>query len=163
MSGYAGMKLMQEPVKALERENKELRRANEILKLASTFFCPSGAGSPIQVLRDFIDKHRDAHGVEPICGSTAPTRFTKQVDTSSASCPLSSRSFGPEIHSRNRNLCREPRVASGTRLERLKNGFKDNRFVAAILLVAAVTAGVAGVPDSLGKLDSFVRKVLGEG
>lgn len=55
------------------------------------------------------------------------------------------------------------RVASGTRPERLKNGFMDNRFVAAILLVAAVTAGVAGVPDSLGKLDSFVRKVLGEG
>lgn len=26
--------------KALERENKELRRANEILKLASVFFCP---------------------------------------------------------------------------------------------------------------------------
>jgi transposase len=28
----------QERVKALERENKELRRANEILKLASAFF-----------------------------------------------------------------------------------------------------------------------------
>ena len=27
-----------ERIKALERENKELRRANEILKLASTFF-----------------------------------------------------------------------------------------------------------------------------
>ena len=27
-----------ERVKALERENKELRRANEILKLASAFF-----------------------------------------------------------------------------------------------------------------------------
>ena len=27
-----------EPIKALERENKELRRANEILKLASAFF-----------------------------------------------------------------------------------------------------------------------------
>ena len=28
-------------VKELERENKELRRANEILKLASAFFAPA--------------------------------------------------------------------------------------------------------------------------
>jgi hypothetical protein len=30
--------------KHLEREVKELRRANEILKLASAFLCPTGAG-----------------------------------------------------------------------------------------------------------------------
>ena len=30
-----------ERIKALERENKELRRANEILKLASAFFAPA--------------------------------------------------------------------------------------------------------------------------
>ncbi|WP_338618288.1 IS3 family transposase [Pigmentiphaga sp. CHJ604] len=54
-------------IKALEREVKELRRANEILKLASAFFAPGGARPPTQVLRDFIDRHRDTHGVEPIC------------------------------------------------------------------------------------------------
>ncbi|MBK9327287.1 MAG: IS3 family transposase [Hydrogenophilales bacterium] len=54
-------------IKALEREVKELRRANEILKLASAFFCPGGARPPTQVLRAFIDQHRDAYGVEPIC------------------------------------------------------------------------------------------------
>jgi putative transposase len=54
-------------VKELERENKELRRANEILKLASAFFCPGGARPPTQVLKDFVDKHRHTHGVEPIC------------------------------------------------------------------------------------------------
>jgi transposase len=32
----------QDRLKALERENKELHRANEILKLASAFFCPGG-------------------------------------------------------------------------------------------------------------------------
>ncbi|MGB7989850.1 MAG: IS3 family transposase [Candidatus Methylophosphatis roskildensis] len=54
-------------VKDLEREVKELRRANEILKLASAFFGPGGARPPTQVLRDFIDGHRATHGVEPIC------------------------------------------------------------------------------------------------
>ena len=53
-------------IKALEREVKELRRANEILKLAS-FFCPGGAGPPAKVLKAFVDKHRNTHGVEPIC------------------------------------------------------------------------------------------------
>jgi transposase-like protein len=54
-------------VKELEREVKELRRANEILKVASAVFCPGGARPPIQVLRELIDEHRDPFGVEPIC------------------------------------------------------------------------------------------------
>ncbi|WP_088501463.1 IS3 family transposase [Burkholderia ubonensis] len=56
-----------ERLKALERENKELRRANEILKLASAFFGPGGARPPFEVLKAFIDLHRDTFGVEPIC------------------------------------------------------------------------------------------------
>ncbi|UIF88053.1 IS3 family transposase (plasmid) [Cupriavidus necator] len=56
-----------ERIKALEREVKELRRANEILKLASAFFGPGGARPPAQVLKAFVDEHRDAFGVEPIC------------------------------------------------------------------------------------------------
>ena len=55
----------QERVKALEREVKELRRPNEILKLA-VLFCPGGARPPTEVLRAFIDQHRHTHGVEPI-------------------------------------------------------------------------------------------------
>ncbi|MGU7776396.1 IS3 family transposase [Burkholderia sp. MR1-5-21] len=54
-------------LKTLEREVKELRRANEILKLASAFFGPGGARPPYQVLKAFIDQHRDTFGVEPIC------------------------------------------------------------------------------------------------
>ena len=30
-------------------------------------FSPGGAGSPTQVLKDFVDKHHHIHGVEPIC------------------------------------------------------------------------------------------------
>ncbi|HVY24346.1 MAG TPA: IS3 family transposase [Steroidobacteraceae bacterium] len=56
-----------ERVKALEREVKELRRANEILKLASAFFGPGGARPPFEVMQAFVDQHRDAFGVEPIC------------------------------------------------------------------------------------------------
>ncbi|HQT72244.1 MAG TPA: IS3 family transposase [Thiobacillus sp.] len=54
-------------VKELEREVKELRRANEILKLASAFFGPGGARPPTQIMRAFVDAHRTSFGVEPIC------------------------------------------------------------------------------------------------
>ncbi|WP_423373178.1 IS3 family transposase [Dyella nitratireducens] len=54
-------------VRELEREVKELRRANEILKLASAFFGPGGARPPTEVLRTFVDTHRNRFGVEPIC------------------------------------------------------------------------------------------------
>jgi putative transposase len=54
-------------IKALERENRELRRANEILRLASAFFCPGGARPQTQEIVSFIDDHRHDFGVEPIC------------------------------------------------------------------------------------------------
>nr|WP_173025509.1 IS3 family transposase [Acidovorax sp. SRB_14] len=68
-------------VKELEREVKELRRANEILKLASAFFGPGGARPPAQVLKDFIDKHRDTYGVEPVCKvlQVAPSAYRRHA------------------------------------------------------------------------------------
>ncbi|HJU50144.1 MAG TPA: IS3 family transposase [Pseudogulbenkiania sp.] len=57
----------QERVKALEREVKELRRANEILRLASAYFGPGGARPPIEIIKAFIDEHRETFGVEPLC------------------------------------------------------------------------------------------------
>ncbi|WP_159275352.1 IS3 family transposase [Variovorax boronicumulans] len=68
-------------MKELEREVKELRRANEILKLASAFFGPGGARPPAEVLRDFIDKHRDTFGVEPICKvlQVAPSGYRRHA------------------------------------------------------------------------------------
>ncbi|MDH5859292.1 IS3 family transposase [Lampropedia aestuarii] len=56
-----------ERIKALERENRELRKANEILRLASAYFCPGGARPPQQVLNAFVDEYRDRYGVESIC------------------------------------------------------------------------------------------------
>ncbi|MBS0429387.1 MAG: IS3 family transposase [Proteobacteria bacterium] len=68
-------------MKELEREVKELRRANEILKLASAFFAPGGARPPAQVLKDFIDKYRDAFGVEPLCKvlQVAPSAYRRHA------------------------------------------------------------------------------------
>ena len=55
-----------ERLKQLERENRELKRANEILQ-GVRVFRPGGARPPTQVMVEFIDEHRDEYGVEPIC------------------------------------------------------------------------------------------------
>ncbi|WP_281908162.1 IS3 family transposase [Massilia varians] len=57
----------EERIKALEREVRELRKTNEILRLASAFFGPGGARPPLQAVRAFIDQYRHVYGVEPIC------------------------------------------------------------------------------------------------
>ncbi|WP_374201356.1 IS3 family transposase [Blastococcus sp. KM273128] len=51
----------------LEREVRELRRANEILKTASAFFAPGGARPPTEVIVDYLDEHKKRFGVEPVC------------------------------------------------------------------------------------------------
>ena len=56
-----------ERLKTLERENKELRRANEILKTASAFFAQAELDRKLKVMVSCIDEHRDRFGVEPIC------------------------------------------------------------------------------------------------
>nr|WP_234402145.1 IS3 family transposase [Thermobifida halotolerans] len=50
----------------LERENRELRRANAILKSASGFL-RGGARPPTHQVVDYIDTHKQEFGVEPIC------------------------------------------------------------------------------------------------
>ena len=53
-------------LKALRKENADLRRANEILKTASAF--RSGGGRPpTRVIVAYIDAHKDRFGVAPIC------------------------------------------------------------------------------------------------
>jgi transposase len=56
----------QQRIPELEREVRELRRANEILKAASAFFRGRARPSPDEVTR-MIDAHRERFGVEPIC------------------------------------------------------------------------------------------------
>ncbi|WP_252947790.1 IS3 family transposase [Oceanicola sp. 502str15] len=54
-------------IKALERENRELRTANEILKKASAYLGSGGARPPVPEMIAFIDAHRKVFGVGPIC------------------------------------------------------------------------------------------------
>ncbi|WP_301178318.1 IS3 family transposase, partial [Actinomadura geliboluensis] len=60
----------------LERENRELRRANEILKAASAYFRP-GTRPETAALVEFIDSHREQFGVDPICAvlECAPSTY----------------------------------------------------------------------------------------
>ena len=54
-------------LKALERENRELRQANEILRKASAYFALAELDRRFEAMIAFIDDHRGAYGVEPIC------------------------------------------------------------------------------------------------
>ena len=53
-------------ISELEREVRELRRANEILKAASAYFA-RGTRPEAAALVTFVDAHRDRFGVEPAC------------------------------------------------------------------------------------------------
>ncbi|PPT92179.1 IS3 family transposase [Xanthomonas arboricola] len=80
-----------EKMKSLEREVRELRQANEILRKASAYFCPGGARPPVQAMTEFIDEHRQVYGVEPICRALpiAPSTYylyaARRADPSRAS------------------------------------------------------------------------------
>ena len=54
-------------LKALERENRELRQANEILRKASAYFAQAELDRRFKTMIAFIDDHREDYGVEPIC------------------------------------------------------------------------------------------------
>ncbi|MFV1877109.1 IS3 family transposase [Nioella sp.] len=64
-------------IKELEREIRELRTANEILKKASALFRCGGARPPVQAMTAFIERHREVFGVGPICRvlGIAPSTF----------------------------------------------------------------------------------------
>jgi transposase-like protein len=57
----------QQRIKVLEPEVRELRKTNEILKLASVLFRAGGVRPPPQEVNAFIDEHRARLRVEPIC------------------------------------------------------------------------------------------------
>ncbi|WP_253820914.1 IS3 family transposase [Agromyces terreus] len=87
----------------LEREVRELRRANEILKTASAFFAAGGARPQTQIARqvstavlvEYIDGHRDRFGVEPICRVLADAGIQIAPSTyyAAKARPLSARAF----------------------------------------------------------------------
>ncbi|MGP9512729.1 IS3 family transposase [Psychrobacter sp. AOP5-GZ1-6] len=64
-------------IKELERENKELKQANEIIRKAAGFFRPGGARPSTQIMVNSIDDHKNNYGIEPICRvlSIAPSTY----------------------------------------------------------------------------------------
>jgi transposase InsO family protein len=58
---------MAEKLKALERENREPSAGQRDPAQGKRLFCDGGARPPVQAMIAFIDDHRGAHGVEPIC------------------------------------------------------------------------------------------------
>ncbi|CAN5813503.1 hypothetical protein BH23ACT4_BH23ACT4_04270 [soil metagenome] len=60
-----------ETIRKLQREVRELRRANEILRKASVYFAQAEplARPPTEVMVSFVDDNRDVFGVEACGGS----------------------------------------------------------------------------------------------
>ena len=84
-----------ERIKALEREVKELRQANEILRLASAFFAQAVARPPQEEVKSFIDQHRERFGVEPICKMLRVAPSAYWVHAARQRDPLFSQLPGP--------------------------------------------------------------------
>ncbi|WP_432264298.1 IS3 family transposase [Escherichia coli] len=64
-------------LKELERENRELRRSNDILRQASAYFCEGGVGPPLEKMMPLLDKLREKYGVGPLCSELhiAPSTY----------------------------------------------------------------------------------------
>ncbi|MCD9134157.1 IS3 family transposase [Escherichia coli] len=54
-------------LKELEREVRELRRSNDILRQASAYFGEGGVRPPVEKIAPLVDILRGAHGVGPVC------------------------------------------------------------------------------------------------
>ncbi|WP_432756268.1 IS3 family transposase [Escherichia coli] len=64
-------------LKELERENRELRRSNNILRQASAYFCEGGVRPPLEKMMPLLDKLREQYGVRPLCSELhiAPSTY----------------------------------------------------------------------------------------
>ncbi|EOT5226620.1 IS3 family transposase, partial [Escherichia coli] len=64
-------------LKELERENRELRRSNNILRQASAYFCEGGVRPPLEKVMALLDKLREQYGVGPLCSELhiAPSTY----------------------------------------------------------------------------------------
>ncbi|WP_426259282.1 IS3 family transposase [Shigella flexneri] len=64
-------------LKELERENRELRRSNNILRQASAYFCEGGVRPPLEKMMPLLDKLREQYGVRPVCSELhiAPSTY----------------------------------------------------------------------------------------
>ncbi|MHB9165493.1 IS3 family transposase [Escherichia coli] len=64
-------------LKELERENRELRRSNDILRREASLFCEGGVRPPLEKMMPLLDKLREQYGVGPVCSELhiAPSTY----------------------------------------------------------------------------------------
>ncbi|WP_434219861.1 IS3 family transposase [Escherichia coli] len=64
-------------LKGLERENRAVRRSNDILRQASAYFCEGGVRPPLEKMMPLLDKLREQYGVGPVCSELhiAPSTY----------------------------------------------------------------------------------------
>ncbi|UGR71332.1 IS3 family transposase [Escherichia coli O157:H7] len=64
-------------LKELERENRELRRSNDILHRVSVYFGEGGVQPPLEKMMPLLDKLREQYGVGPVCSELhiAPSTY----------------------------------------------------------------------------------------
>nr|WP_167549328.1 IS3 family transposase [Shigella boydii] len=64
-------------LKELERENRELRRSNDILRQASAYFGEGEVRPPLEKMMPLLDKLREQYGVGPLCSELhiAPSTY----------------------------------------------------------------------------------------
>ncbi|HBE6715810.1 TPA: IS3 family transposase [Escherichia coli] len=64
-------------LKELERENRELRRSNDILRQASAYFGEGGVRPPLEKVMPLLDKLRKLYGAGPVCSELhiAPSTY----------------------------------------------------------------------------------------
>nr|WP_168701199.1 IS3 family transposase [Escherichia coli] len=64
-------------LKELERENRELRRSNDILRQAPVYFGEGGVRPPLEKMMPLLDKLREQYGGGPLCSELhiAPSTY----------------------------------------------------------------------------------------
>ncbi|WP_438874982.1 IS3 family transposase [Winogradskya consettensis] len=82
-----------EHLAVLERENRELRRANQILKSAA-FFLRGGAGPSVAMKVAFVDSQKAEHGVQPVLQALehTPAQIAPSTYYATKTRPASARS-----------------------------------------------------------------------
>ncbi|WP_394324890.1 IS3 family transposase [Escherichia coli] len=77
-SGDGGLNTAErQRLKELERENRELRRSNDILRQAPAYFCEGGVRPPLEKMMPLLDKLREQYGAGPLCSELhiAPSTY----------------------------------------------------------------------------------------
>ena len=93
---------------ALEREHRELRPASSILESAATCFAAE-LDRPLEHVIRYVDAHRDAYGVEPICH---PLQVAPSFFFAARTRPPSARAVSDEAFTGRHHRC-PPRTSSG--------------------------------------------------